>query len=135
MMLHPASRYIVAVCSLLIADATSVAHAGEGDALFREKIYPLLAAKCLACHGNDAKEIKGQFDLRSRASALKGGESGEAAIVAGEPDKSPLYAAVARREKDRFMPPKENDKLSADEVELVRRWIAAGAPWPEGKTT
>src|SRR5262249_5501058 len=40
-----------------------------------------------------------------------------------------------RKEEGLVMPPKENDKLSAGEVETIRRWIAAGAPWPEDSKT
>jgi mono/diheme cytochrome c family protein len=91
----------------------------------------MLAAKCLACHGNDAKDLKGDFDLRSRAAAVKGGESGEPAIVPGQPERSPLYRAITWQDAALQMPPKENDRLTAAEVELVRRWIAAGAKWDE----
>src|SRR5438105_3703520 len=54
------------------------------------EVRAIFASKCMACHGNDAKEIKGGYDLRTRATAIKGGDSGEAAIVPGEPDKSPF---------------------------------------------
>lgn len=61
------------------------------ERLFAEKVRPLLADKCLACHGGKADDIKGSFDLRTRETALRGGESGEAAIVPGRPAESPLY--------------------------------------------
>ena len=28
------------------------------------------------------------------------------------------------------MPPKENDRLTDEQTQAVKRWIAAGAPWP-----
>ena len=31
------------------------------------------------------------------------------------------------------MPPKENDKLSAEQVAYIKDWIAGGAPWPDAK--
>jgi mono/diheme cytochrome c family protein len=94
----------------------------------------LLKARCLPCHGDDAKKLGGGLDLRTRESALRGGDSGEPALVPGEPDKSRLYTAVTRRDPDLAMPPKENDKLSVADVETIRRWIAAGAPWPAAQT-
>ncbi len=103
----------------------------DAEGLFRAKIYPLLQEKCLACHGNDLKKIKGDFDLRTREGLLKGGESGKPAIVSGNPEKSPLYLAVTRVDKDLEMPPKENDKLSSEQVTWIRQWITAGAPWPD----
>jgi mono/diheme cytochrome c family protein len=93
------------------------------------QVRAIFAAKCLTCHGNDAKDLKGKFDLRTPATAIQGGESGEAAIVPGEPDKSPLYRAVTWKDAALQMPPKENDRLNAEQVELIRRWIAAGAKW------
>ncbi len=65
-----------------------------------------------------------------RAGAMAGGESGEAAIVAGKPDASPLVARITSDDKDVRMPP-AGERLSAREVELVRAWIGAGAPWPD----
>src|SRR5436309_6867496 len=95
------------------------------------QVRTIFVAKCLVCHGNDPKDLKGDYDLRSREAAVKGGESGEVAIVAGEPDKSPLYKAITWADDALQMPPKENDRLSPDQVALIRRWIAAGANWDE----
>ncbi len=87
---------------------------------FEADVQPLLRAKCWACHGE--KEHKGQLDLRTAASALHGGESGPA-IVPGKPDESLLYEKIHGGE----MPPEKKDRLSAAEIETIRRWIAAGA--------
>jgi mono/diheme cytochrome c family protein len=100
-----------------------------GERLFVEKIRPLLAEKCLACHGRDPDDIKSSFDLRTRETAIRGGESSEPAIVPGKPDESPLYRAVRRDGLE--MPPKANDRLTSEEIEFIRQWIAAGAPWPD----
>ena len=102
-------------------------HAAEQ--LFLSKIRPLFAEKCLACHGAKPDEIKSSFDLRSQESALRGGESGDTAIVPGKPEESLLYQAV--RWDGIEMPPKKNDRLTSEQVELIRQWIAAGAPWPD----
>ncbi len=99
---------------------------------FTLKIQPLLQAKCYGCHGDDPEDMKGELDVRSRAALLNGGESEEPAIVPGDPAASLLYQAVAWDGLE--MPPKETDRLSASEVELFRRWIAAGAPWPDEAT-
>ncbi len=109
----------------------SVRAAETGEQLFSERIKPLLKSRCLACHGDDPKKLRGGLDLRSRATALQGGDSGKPALVPGKPEDSLLYLAVTRKDETLVMPPKENDRLSADEVEQVRRWIALGAPWPD----
>ena len=108
----------------------------EADLLFARKVLPLFKAKCLACHGEDPKKkLKGDFDMRSRASLLKGGESEDPSIVPSKPLQSPLYLAVTRKHEDDWepMPPKENDKLSAEQVAYIKDWIAGGAPWPDAK--
>jgi mono/diheme cytochrome c family protein len=99
------------------------------DALARGA-WHVLSDKCLACHGGDGKKFKSGLDLRTRQSALKGGERGPA-LVPGDPAQSLIYRAVTRFDEDLSMPPKEKDKLAAEQVELINKWIAAGAPWPE----
>src|SRR5262245_47234029 len=60
----------------------------------------IMKAKCLACHGDDPKMMKGGLDLRTREKVLEGGDRGEPAIVPGEPDKSPLIRSVERTDPD-----------------------------------
>jgi len=102
------------------------------ELLFAFKIQPLLTSRCLACHGKDATDLEGELDLRTAAGLLKGGESGEPSVTAGKPTESPLYLAVSRQHDDwSAMPPKENDRLSDEDVDYIRDWIAGGAPWPD----
>jgi mono/diheme cytochrome c family protein len=89
---------------------------------FETDILPLFQAKCLRCHGEKAK--KGELDLRTRASILKGSESGPV-IQPGKPQESLLYEMVHSGK----MPPGKTEKLGPEEVETIRRWIATGAPF------
>jgi len=98
------------------------------ERLFTLHVMPLLKEKCLSCHGDDPEDVRGQFDMRTREGLLAGGESEEPALAPGEPDKSPLYQAVLWDGLE--MPPKENDRLSEKQTEVLRQWITAGAPWP-----
>ncbi len=124
-----------ALAALLLALPLGAA-ASEAESLFVRRIQPLLADKCLACHGKDEAKIKGGLDLRSLAETLAGGDSGKPALVAGKPEQSPFYLAITRtHETWEAMPPKENDKLTAEQVAYVRDWIAAGAPWPDAART
>ena len=108
----------------------------EGERLFALKVRGILNAKCLACHGEAGKKLKGDLDLSSRAAMLKGGESEEASLVPGKPLASPLYLAATREHEEDWsaMPPKENDKLTADQLAVLKRWIDLGSPWPDAKT-
>ncbi|MBL9115787.1 MAG: PSD1 domain-containing protein [Verrucomicrobiaceae bacterium] len=115
---------------ILLACAAAQA-ADNAEALFVRRVWPLFQEKCLACHGQDEAKIKGEFDMRSLVAISRGGESGEPGLVAGAPDKSPIYLA-SKRDHDSWepMPPKEADKLYAEQIEWIREWITAGAPWP-----
>ena len=104
----------------------------EAEVLFAVEVYPLLQNKCFGCHGGDGKEIRGEYDLTTLEGMLTGGESGDASIVPGRPDKSPLVQAILWNGSE--MPPKENDRLTDDEVAVVKKWILAGAPWPDVAT-
>ena len=119
---------------LLLGASLGVVNAevGEGERLYLEEIRPLLADKCLACHGGRPEKIKGEFDLRTREGLLKGGESGRPGLLPGRPEESPVFIAVTWRDPDLEMPPKKNDRLAANQIASLRRWIELGAPWVEG---
>ena len=96
-------RPVLFTVLLLALGVSSVARGAEppsdGERLFVSKVRPLLTERCLACHGADEAKIKGGLDLRSRESTLRGGDSGEAAILPGKPtEQSPLIRAVLRND-------------------------------------
>src|SRR5258705_13311804 len=86
---------------------------------FEKDIRPILKAHCFDCHG-EGEKLKGGLDLRLRRLMLKGGEDGPV-VVPGKPEKSPLYKMVQSREM-----PRRDKKLSGNEIELIKQWIAAG---------
>lgn len=103
----------------------------DAEVLFALKVKPLLTEKCLGCHGDDEKKIKGELDMRNLAGLLAGGESGDPTLVPGKPEESWMYIGVTWEDPFLEMPPKENDRLSAAQIEDMRQWIEAGAPWPD----
>jgi len=96
--------------------------------LFERDIRPVLKAHCFHCHGEDGRE-RGDLDVRLARLLLEGGEHGPA-VVKGKPEKSPLFKMVNSGKM-----PKEQTKLPAEEIALIREWIAQGAktarPEPE----
>jgi hypothetical protein len=92
----------------------------QGARDFDQRVAPVLIRRCLDCHSGF--EPKGGLDLSRRATAMQGGDSGEA-IVPGKPGESLLWENVA----DGSMPPKS--RLTGDEKAILHDWIAAGAPW------
>ncbi|HLY12646.1 MAG TPA: c-type cytochrome domain-containing protein [Planctomycetota bacterium] len=95
---------------------------------FGKDILPILKAHCLACHAHG--QVKGELRLETVELMLKGGESGPA-LVKGDSAKSLLYQVVAGKD-ELVMPPKKNKigatPLAPKDVELLKRWIDAGAP-------
>ncbi len=91
---------------------------------FFRDIRPILQANCQGCH--QPAKPQGQLILTSHAALLKAGESGEHAIVPGKPEASHLLAQVTPKDGKAEMP-KDKDPLSADQIDRLRRWIAAGA--------
>ena len=120
---------LVVTCSAT-RDGVS-AETADAERLFTLKVLPLLKVKCFGCHGNDPDDVRGEYNLLTREGMINGGESEESALVPGSPEDSPLYQAVLWEGYE--MPPKENDRLAKQETELIRRWIVAGAPWPDAE--
>lgn len=60
----------------------------------------------------------------------RGGESGVKAIVPGHSGDSELLKRVSSSDDSVRMPP-EGEPLTADEIARLKRWIDAGAVWPE----
>ena len=94
---------------------------------FVRDIKPLLQKYCHDCHG--LSKDKGGLSLATGARALDGGDHGKA-IIPGKSAVSPLVRLIAAVDEDEVMPPKGN-RLSAEQVGLVRAWIDQGAVWPE----
>ncbi len=91
---------------------------------FETEVRPLLVRRCLECHSAD--KARGNLRLDTRAAMLKGGESGDAAIVPGKAADSPLVQAI--RYESFEMPP--SGKLPEREIEILTKWVEIGAPWP-----
>ena len=121
---------LVASAILLVSVHLSNAHAAEPDGRvqFVRDIQPILSAKCVSCHGPDEQE--GQLRLDAKASVFRGGVSGRTFEV-GKGQASLLYRRITSSDEEKRMPP-DDEPLSAEQVELLRRWIDEGAKWPEG---
>jgi len=93
---------------------------------FSKQIQPILAKRCFACHGPD--EAEGGIRFTSQKEAFAEADSGEHAIVPGDVEASVILARVTSEIEDEQMPP-EGERLSPEEVNLLKRWIAEGAQW------
>jgi mono/diheme cytochrome c family protein len=122
---------IIASALLLLAPLTRADEAAAVEREFSLKVLPLLKEKCLACHGDDPKKIKGELNMLTREGLLKGGEESDKVLVPGHAEESQMFVAVTWQNENLEMPPKENDRLKPEQIELLRRWIDGGAPWPD----
>lgn len=97
---------------------------------FNRDIRPIFAQHCVACHGG-VKQAGG-LSFVFEKKALAEGDSGQAAIVPGDPDGSFLIERISSDDEDYRMPPAEHGAaLSADQVALLRKWIEQGAKWQQ----
>jgi len=96
---------------------------------FVRDVAPILTENCLRCHGGD--KIKGKYDMKTKTLAFAGGREGSG-IVPGQPDKSRLFTCLIDLDAEAKMPPPKEKPLTEQQIDVVRKWIAAGADWPEG---
>ena len=109
----------------VLAEAASTIPAPSVD--FLRDVQPILAGHCYDCHGPSKQKHGLRLDQKS--AALQGGDSGPV-IVPGHSCESKLIRLVAGINPDEVMPPKGN-RLSAEQVAVLRIWVDEGAPWPE----
>ena len=95
---------------------------------FEKNIRPVLVEHCHKCHSAESDKVKGGFTLDTKQGLELGGESGHPGVTPGRPDQSTLYEAVTWANPDMQMPPK--NKLPADVIADIKKWIEMGAPDP-----
>ncbi|HEX7450433.1 MAG TPA: PSD1 and planctomycete cytochrome C domain-containing protein [Pirellulales bacterium] len=101
--------------------ASPPAHGADAAVTFERDVRPIFKTHCFQCHGEDGQR-KGGLDLRLKRLTEQGGDSGPA-IVSSKPDESLLIERLRSGE----MPPIDK-KPTAEQLDTIVRWIAAGAP-------
>ena len=122
-------RCLSLLCVVLgIGLSVSRLRAASETEFFEQRIRPVLVEHCQSCHGPEKQ--KGDLRLDSRASLLKGGETGPA-VIPGNPDASLLLKAISHADPELAMPPRKArlaDPIPSD----FAQWIRDGATWPAG---
>ena len=119
---HVAPMRMALVASALLVCAVSAAPVATNPTVsFERDVRPILKTYCFHCHGEQA-ELKGDLDVRLKRLMIKGGEHG-AEIVPGSPEKSRLLQMIKSGKM-----PKTEKKPKAEQVAIIEKWIAAGAP-------
>ena len=110
----------------MLALAAPAFAAGPATPGLSSRALAVLETHCHKCHGASKRE--GGLRLDRRDEALNGGDSGPA-FISGKSAESRLIKYVAGVDSDELMPP-EGDKLTDEQIGLLRGWIDQGADWP-----
>lgn len=97
---------------------------------FQAHVKPILEARCVMCHNK--RTLPGFMSLENRQLAFKPGATGTP-IVPGQPAKSLLVANVSHSHANVKVMPPVGERVTRDEIAILRTWIAQGAAWPAGK--
>lgn len=109
-----------------IALGPVLAMPASGQIDFNSQVRPILANHCLQCHGPDAQNRQAELRLDTQSDAM------QSAILAGQPDRSPLIHRIESRDPDEVMPPGHLGKpLSIQQITILKEWIAQGAKYSE----
>ncbi len=107
--------------------ATPTANAPD----YQRQVRPILSDNCFRCHGPDKGNRMADLRLDTHDGAFAERQSGFV-IVAGKPEDSLLIKRIASEDVNFRMPPPMSHKtLTEEQKDVLRRWIAAGAPWKE----
>ncbi|MES2694694.1 MAG: c-type cytochrome domain-containing protein [Verrucomicrobiota bacterium] len=104
--------------------AAEEAAAAPAPVSYWKQIRPIFQASCQGCH--QPARNKGGYVMTDFARLMAGGESGEKAIVPGDPKKSLLVDSITPKDGEAEMP-KDKAPLKPDDLALIRDWIAQGA--------
>lgn len=97
---------------------------------YNRQIRPILSNYCFKCHGPDEEERQAELRLDVRDAALQPADSGKPAIIPGKPEESSLVRRVFASKKSQLMPPPESNRTLTDaDKQLLRDWVAQGAPY------
>jgi hypothetical protein len=110
-------------------------HAPTPDAQaidFSRDIRPILSNNCYLCHGPDpsSREADLRLDTPDGLRALL--DAGRPPVTPGDRDASEVWRRVTAADPDDHMPPPDSGKhLTPEQIDLLGRWIDAGAPWKD----
>lgn len=115
----------VALLGIALADAVAVAAAAPAPVDFARDVYPVFQRECFECHGPENQKSGLRLDVRERAFKSEG------VIAKGNAAESDLYYRITRPKDHSDAMPNRGEPLPAAEIERIKAWIDAGAPWPD----
>lgn len=122
-------RKIFPLIALAAAPAVGIAADADDAISFQRDVRPILSDKCFACHGPDAHTREADLRLDTPEGALAD-LGGYAAIVPGDSEKSEVIYRITTDDDLDLMPPEDFHKpLKPEEIEILKRWVDAGAEY------
>lgn len=114
--------------SAIVALAILAPNAHAADKVdFSRDVLPILSANCFKCHGPDQNARKAKLQLDTQDGALR---TKDPVIVPGKSGASELVRRIgSSKDDERMPPPSTNRKLSAQQIDTLKRWIDEGAAW------
>ena len=120
--LPPPMRHALTATAVILL-LLAVSARADSVPLFEKDIRPILRHRCVHCHGEDGIR-KGDLDVRLRRLLTEPhGPDKTVAVIPGKPQESDLVRLI--REGDM---PRKGKPVPEAEIQLIERWIAAGAP-------
>ena len=105
--------------------------AGDAPVNFQRQVRPILSDNCFLCHGPDQGTRMADLRLDIRTGAFATRKDG-VVIVPGKPEESLLIKRVFAEKAAMRMPPAFSHKtLTQEQKDILRRWVAQGAPWKD----
>ncbi|MDX1930769.1 MAG: c-type cytochrome domain-containing protein [Pirellulaceae bacterium] len=125
MHVRPFSVGIAAICMISWTLPAGYGQPGpEASQVFREQIAPILASRCLTCHGD---KQEGGYSVATPSQLFTAGDSDAKPIVANELAKSELWRRLVTEDQAERMP-EDSAPLTKPQLAAFRSWIEAGAP-------
>lgn len=116
------------LCGLFATSLPAVSARGDDAAAvsYYREVRPILQVHCQGCH-QPAKPGGGAI-VTDYADLLKAGDSELPIVTPGKVDESAIIEQITAAEGETPAMPKDAPPLKPEQVDLIRRWIAAGAP-------
>lgn len=133
----PAMLAIVALAGLpsgraLADDAQAAAAPATSDmVVFDRDIKSIFEARCYTCHGPDKQKAGLRLD---KPECIQAGSEDGPVLTPGKPEDSPLYTRVILPPGSDDIMPAKGDPLTAEQIDLIRRWIIQGAVFAEAES-
>jgi uncharacterized membrane protein/mono/diheme cytochrome c family protein len=126
----PAAAHVREMAPAAAPSAPAPIDAAEAQAAaapdFTREVMPIFKRTCVECHGPD--KVKARLRMDSVEALQKGGKSG-ALLKPGDAENSLIMRRVLGLDGEDQMP-LDKDPLTEKQIDTLRRWIAAGAPYP-----